>query len=305
MENPLEEDPRLEAVNALLLDWRQGDCVLGEHWFDWQFSPDLPITEGARQAAAEPGSEGGAAEQYPGLAIVTQTCDIVRSCQDRPFLEVCPLLHVEEIRSVRDGKRPRYAYLPGLAPWCLVVDLDRVMTVEKPLLVRLDRVQGCLSDQEQRNFAEALARKRARFAFPDDFTPLAAPLLRRMASKHSKNTAEGKALRQLGEVRVAATPSWEASEVELFIYFIQNVNTVSSSESKSETDAETEPKWDQLLKDWLNLVPLSGRYIKVEGVAVTLDDLRASEYVYSDHLDLDRLSLAAQEMELPTRDRTA
>lgn len=296
MANPPEEDPRLEAVNKLLLNWRQGDCVLGEHWFEWQFAPDLPITEGAAmQAAAEPGGQGGVAQQYPGLAIVTQTCDIVRSCQERPFLEVCPLVHTEEIRSVRDGKRPRYAHLPGLESLGFVVDLDRVMTVEKPLLVQLDRFRGCLSDQDQRNFAEALARKRARFAFPDDFTPFVAPLRKRMMNMHGKNTDEGAALRQLREIRVCATPSWEAEEVELFFYFIKN----------DDVDSISEPKWAEHLEKWLKLVSSNGRFIKVEGLTPALIDMNASEYVHSDRLDLDYLSLAAQQADPPTSESTA
>ena len=284
MANPPEEDPRLSAVNLQLLDWRQGDCVLGEHWFEWQFSPDLPITEGAKHAAAELGSEGGVAEQYPGLAIVTQTCDIVRCCKDRPFLEVCPLVKAEEIRSVRDGKRPRYAYLHGLESRGLVVDLDRVMTVEKPFIVRFERVQGCLSDLDRRIFAEALARKRDRFAFPDDFTLLVTRLRERMKSKHGKRTDEGLALRQLREIRVSANADWDADQIELFFYFIRNDDSISISEEK----------WAEHIDAWLNLVPAGDRYIKVEGLAFSLEDMSASEYVHSDRLDLDYLSLGAQ-----------
>lgn len=284
MPSPRENDPQLEDINLRLKDWRQGDCVLGEHWFSWSFAPDMPITRGAIEAAADTDGEGGTEEQCPGFAIVTQTCDVVRSCEERPFLEVCPLVEIEEISSVRDGKRPRYAYLHGLELLGLVVDLDRVMTVEKPLLVRLERVQGCLSDQDQRNFAEALARKRERFAFPDDFTHLVSRLSEKMKRKHGKMSDQGTAMRDLREIRVFATPSWVAEEVELFFYFIKKGDDASISEEK----------WSGLLDDWLKLVPPEGRYTKVEGLVSTLEDIKASEYVQSDRLDLDYLSLTSQ-----------
>jgi hypothetical protein len=48
--------------------------------------------------------------------------------------------------------------------------------------------------------------------------------------------------------------------------------------------------WDSYLTAWLERVPESGRFVPVDGVVVTLDDLTAREYVESDRLDLDHLS---------------
>jgi hypothetical protein len=44
------------------------------------------------------------------------------------------------------------------------------------------------------------------------------------------------------------------------------------------------------LEAWLKLVPEGGRFVSVQGQLVTLVDLSAFDYVYSDVLDLDRLS---------------
>ena len=49
--------------------------------------------------------------------------------------------------------------------------------------------------------------------------------------------------------------------------------------------------WDNYLDLWLRRVPPEGRFTRVDGVVQTLDDLTGREYVESDPLDLDHLSL--------------
>lgn len=186
-------------ISEALQQWRQGDCVLGEQWFVFRVSPDAPLTDDAA-AAAEDGVENAEGAVF-GFAVVTQTCDIVRDCGERPFVEVCPLVEVDEdkLHEIERGRRPNYAYLPGLASRHLVADLDRVMTVEKPVVAQWERVAGCLDDNDSRRLSLALSRKRARFAFPNDFVTFAAPLKSRMSDKHDKGSDEGRALRALRE----------------------------------------------------------------------------------------------------------
>lgn len=282
-----DDSSRYEVINASLRAWRQGDCVLGEHWFAWRYDPEAPITASSNQGDTQegfvPGEFDMVEEACPGFAVVTQTCDIVRNCLERPFLEVCPLLQVEEeqMSLIRSGKQPGYAYLPGVESRNLVVDLNRVMSLEKPVLVKLVRVPGCITDIDKRNFAEALARKRHRFAFPDEFTDFVRPLIERMKRKHNKNSSEGEALRQLKEVRALASPSWAADSVEIFLFFITDENV----------DLTSSVDWDQFLEQWLGLLPASEQFIKVEGSVFGLSDMTASEYVCSDRLDFDHLSL--------------
>jgi hypothetical protein len=83
-------------------------------------------------------------------------------------VEVSPLVLIENERQLEEIRKRRllrattafstvivYAYLPGLA--------DRM------LVVGWNRVAGCTTDRERATFAEALVRKRGRFAFPDKF----------------------------------------------------------------------------------------------------------------------------------------
>jgi hypothetical protein len=194
----------------------------------------------------------------------------------------------EWIEEIRKLKRPRYAYIAGVVERNLVADLvreawalpNRVMTVEKAVVAGWERIPGCQSDTDIRSLAEALARKRSRFAFPDDFNKFAQKLQKRMQDKHEKTTDEGEALRALREIRVSATPAWDANEVELIFWFIR----------AGEDDRFQDREWYELLDSWLKFLPASGRFSSIDGLVVTLEDMTAKEYVNSNRLDLDRLS---------------
>lgn len=271
----------VQVVDTVLREWCQGDCVLGEQWFVYRFNPQRPLTNNSADVAQE---EVDLTEsKVKGFAVITQTCDVVRSCIARPFIEIAPLVEVDEQRlhEIQRGKRPQYAYISGIAEYKLVADLDRVMTVEKAVVAEWHRVPGCQNDQDVRALRQSLARKRIRFAFPDDFTQFANKLQKRMQEKHDKEESpEGIALRALREIRVRAEPSWNASEVDLMFWFIHY-------EEQSDFEGIG---WDQFLKQWLKLIPESGRFQSVEGSVVSLEDMTAKEYVESDPLDLDHLS---------------
>jgi hypothetical protein len=266
-------------IDASLREWRQGDLALEESWFVHVGDGALPLSEAA--AEAESGVQSLTSEVL-GLVVVTQTCDIVRSCVTRPYIEVAPLVRVSEddLHQVKRGRRPAQASLPTLEKNKLVVDLDRVMTVEKSIVASWNRTPGFARDADGRAFSLALARKRARVAFPDDFVAFATPLMRRMTSKHGKQSDEGRALRALREIRVRAEPSWDADHVKLVFWFIRN---------KDEATFENQ-SWDRFLDDWKKRIQPSGRFVDVQAVVQALDDLTAREYVESDPLDLDYLT---------------
>lgn len=274
-----QDSAEVRYIDEALSQWRQGDAALQERWFIHAADPSRALTP--ESGEAEGGLQAITAE-VEGLVVVTQTCDIVRSCSKRPFIEVVPLVQVETamLQDVRRGRRPAYALVPALAGQGLVADLDRVMTVEKSLVSSWQRTPGCTTDAEAREFAQALARKRSRFAFPDDFTHLVRRLLERLQDKHDKLSQEGRALRALREIRVQATPSWDHEQVELTFWFICD-EAGDSFEGK---------RWNEYVEGWLKLVPASDRFKQVHGVIVALEDLSASDYVGSERLDLDHLS---------------
>jgi hypothetical protein len=121
--------PSETSIDEAVGEWRQGDCVLGEHSFIYRTQLATPLTAPSPSRAAE--GVDIAESEVLGFMVVTQTCDVARSCSDRPYVEVCPLVEVDPPfrRDIAAGRRPRYAFIPALAARGLVADLDRVMTV--------------------------------------------------------------------------------------------------------------------------------------------------------------------------------
>jgi hypothetical protein len=217
-------EPPADALDQAIHDWRQGDCVVGPEWFAYRIDPAYPLTPASGDAAAD-GVHLAEAEVV-GLVVVSQTCDIVRRWGERPYVEMSPLVRVpmERLDEIRKARRPQFAYLPALASDGLVADLDRTMTVEKAVLAGWSRTSGLLTDKERRGFARALARKRNRFPFPDDFNEMVRPLARRLEDKHNKKSPEGDALQALEEIRVRAADSWDSDDVEITFWFIARTN---------------------------------------------------------------------------------
>lgn len=278
-------DPPSAAENQdsanTVADWQQGDCALNVSGFLYRFSRQTPATPESRTAA----DESDVVEvDTPGFVIVTQTCDIQRGVQERPYAAICALIDCPDwtsIEEIKKGLRPRFAYVPGVASRGLIADFDQMMTIEKPLLASWSRLPGCETASEQRAFAAAVSRKFARFAFPDDFVAVVANLTDLIKRKHSKSESdEGKALRELQEIRVAATPDWNRDKVELHFLFIRREEQVGAL---SQT-------WSHWLTRWLGVVKPTDRYVTVSGVVLPLSKIRADEYVVSDQLDLDHLS---------------
>jgi len=244
-------------------------------------APGTPEAE--RLAAETPeGGMGVVVVDAPGFVVVSQTCDIVRSCADRPYVEVCPLTELpdEAMPLVRRGRRGQFVALPTLSDAALAADLDRVTTMEKSALVQFQdqRCPGVSTEAEVRDLAEALARKRGRAAFPDDFVALIAPLQRRIVERHGRDSDEGRFLRAVREIRVRAVPDWAAETVELELLFIFDALATVPADADVSTQA--------LAKR----VVLRGRYADISARSVGLDQISAATYLEADRLDLDHLS---------------
>ena len=280
------------TIDQALRVWRQGDVSLDAGLEFVHFAnlsrPHSPASAQVAEALANDGEaiEAGATavlEEVRGVVILSQTCDIIRGCRDRPFVEVAPLIEVPEqwVEEIRRLKRPAFAYVPTTVGDRLVADLDRTMTVEKALIAGWTRIPGWETDDALRDFARALARKRSRFAFPDDFIAAARNLQEHLIDKHNRQTDEGAHLRALREIRVRAAPSWDDDEVQLSWWFIKEADPV-----------DVQVDWPRFLDQWLALFDQTGRFRLDPPIACRLEDMTARDYVESDHLDLDRLTLS-------------
>ena len=281
--------PTADVIDDEIRQWRQGDVSL-DTGLEFVHLADLsrPHSPASIEAVWSDDAERQVTEVAPiaaeveGVVVLTQTCDIVRSCGNRPFVEIAPLVRFDDatVEQIRRLKRPAFAYVASIAGQGLVADLDRIMTVEKAVVASWARTPGCSTDAESRAFARAIARKRSRFAFPDDFVLAVDRFRRHMLGKHDRNTPEGRHLRALREIRVRGAPSWNHDEVELTIWFIK------------ECDPEgVNPEWSGLVDGWARLFDESNRFHIEATVACRLEDITARDYVESDVLDLDTLSI--------------
>jgi hypothetical protein len=284
---PGEGSDELRRIDAAMQLWRQGDCALEVDWFAHFASPGLALTADAEAWSDDhPGDIPRDVElidsEVDGVVVLSQTCDLVRSALERPFVEVAPLVRMEpsKIEEVRRLRRPRYAYVPGVADRQLVADLDRIMTVEKAVVMTWRRTPGGASETERGAFAEALARKRSRPAFPDDFVQFVLPLKNLLTRRAGKKSAEGLVVDALLEIRVEADPGWDAARVELMFWFVRPEDSELGGLSAD---------WSSWVESWLKLLPASVRY-RAQGAAVPLSRMTALDYCRSDRLDLDHLS---------------
>ena len=275
-------------VDLCLKTWRQGDLLIGADLPFVTFAHrDLPLTEVSKDTVAEDGADTMVIDvlsDEPGYAITSQSCDLVRSCNDRPYVEIAPLVPVDPATMllVQRGKVERFAPHPLLGEKGLVVDLDRVMVVEKPVLACLDpgvRLVGLSSDDERRRFAGTLARKRGRFAFPDDFVAAVRRLRDHIVSKHAKNSPLGGFLASVAEIRMFC-PDWRAEEPEVTMLFLFDEQHQIPADAKKHAD------------DLAGRFTPTGAFKKLKVQVASFETMSAARYRASDLLELDFLSQA-------------
>lgn len=288
--------PDGEDLQAHIRQWRQGDFVLGSQAVVWGYHPDRPLTDTSAELADEAETILGvalASGEVEGLVVISQTCDIIRPFPERPYVQVAPLKRMADASAelaVRRRNQPRYAFLPALGGTGLVVDLDRIFTVEKAMLAHWERQAGCLDDDQRRSLTETIRRYYGRPALPDPFTKAIDNLRGWFKEKHNAGPPPaprgkpaplhvGACLQGLEMTLARPSPSWLADQIHVDFLLIRS----------SLEDGIFEGHWEDFriaCKDKVALPP----NFTMEWQVIPFADLPARLYLESDHLDLDYLS---------------
>ena len=203
---------RISSVTNSSSSWARADrATLSPSIARFGSHTEISRQRSMRRSTLQPGKLSGMYEKADaGLAVLTQTCDLIpRPGRNRPFVAVAPLVELEEQEALeaRRGRRPRYAHLPSYEDGRFCVDLDRITTIETGVLLRYARTPGLSTDRDRATFGKAVARKFGRFPFPDDLPRALAKWRDHVVSKHDKeNSPEGTLYRHALDVRVSVHP---------------------------------------------------------------------------------------------------
>ena len=215
-----------------------------------------------------------------GAVLLTQSCDIVRDYEKKPYVQIASIRNVTdaELERARRGQEIRYLYVPSLAARNLVADLDLISTIDKRTLVERERSEGCSNDDERRQLAQSIARHRVRFAFPDEFNEALRQLRRWVERGADKDSDKGRFIDAILEIRVVAS-DWNDPEALEFICIIP-----------ADTSSDIRAEWTRVHVPALEEKAQSEWCENCTFRLATLREISAEEYLQSDRLDFDGLS---------------
>ena len=228
--NESKPDPvvveRCKTVDTAMKVWRQGDVVDGLPML-WYCHRTMPLTD--TSMSDNPDDEGAlrVVESDAGpMIVVTQTCDIRKTCgpgpNGQPYVQLAPVVDLAGkviLSEAQGGHAVQFAPVPALGDtW--FADLNRCVSVEKAVLCLAVRREGCRTQRERDAFAKVAGTHRQRFAFPDGAETVFDPLRKYLRKKRDKNTAEAMRINEVLEIRAREERGWEADTCELTISFL-------------------------------------------------------------------------------------
>lgn len=290
-----------QSKSDFLRAWQQGDYTCD--------CKDFVLMDQTGAAVKESGFLGAACSNPPvGAVVISQTCDLVRPKAVVPYVIVCPLVHLDDeaYRNMEKGKTPRLGFLPAVRCSKLAVDFSRTMSVAKEALSSWTRKQGCKTEEEQMNFADAIEGFFGRFPFPDDFIECLRPFRGKLFSKYNKpHSSLGRVLQYLEEIRIAVETSRDESDNEVKrIAFLCILPTPRDSKSRFSSDEEASSVQtahiekieedeirEQLLPiikaiSWKSPYELDPKEMYLR----TLDEISAVDYLSTYSLDVNAMS---------------
>lgn len=273
----------------------------------------LVVQKGNLGSAAQTGTH-----EAEGVVITTQTCDLVGPSATEPYVQVSPLFTVADDerkrRWLESGHVPQFVAIPGLDG--MFADLTITVTVEKEALLGNLWTRPIANHHDAELFAQALGRKSSRFAFPDDFQAATKKLRDRIRNKYGKSdSAEGRVLQRVRQVRATATPSWSHHDLRATLIFVLDpaefpigsdletadddvalwISDASIAElcTAIEDPAQSLARpllWEAVTHAWAALCKPVGIVTLVDAEAVTADEFSAADMWATQRLDVDYLS---------------
>lgn len=155
------------------------------------------------------------------VVLLTQTCDLQFTtaaeyrCLVAPVISVSAQVAYEALR----GRRPGFAGLPWVG-LTAVADLSCITTVERSVLVGVVSRGRPRTLRERLHFAETISRYLTRPALPDHINEVLSPFVKRIGEKHDRESAEGRCVHKVSELRLDATPDIDDEEPALNVLMI-------------------------------------------------------------------------------------
>ena len=172
---------------------RQGDWLQGvEH---------IPIATSA--------DEADLTEATPhGVAVLTQCCDLAQN--QSGVVHVSPIVKLSDtaLADAKAGRTSRYASIYD----DIFADLAIVATMSRDTAGTAANVVHRMNAQQRSLFADEIARRFSRFAYPDEVVTVLRPLTEQVRKKARKGGAVGQVLQRVAKLRLECEPSWDATE---------------------------------------------------------------------------------------------
>lgn len=212
---------RAEGVKSFIqgevLDLRDLCVVLADG--EW------PLSDLSAAAAAQVSSQGVIVVPEPVdvVVLLTQTCDLQKTNSEARLCQLAPIVDRGETfaREAQRGRRPGWVAVPWHSA-ASVVDLARITSVERSLIIGATSLGRPTTPREQLHFTETLSRHFTRVALPDPVCDVLAPFLKRMKEKHGRQSSEGRCITIIptGGLRIEATPGLDDSAPALCLLIV-------------------------------------------------------------------------------------
>ncbi|HYM54022.1 MAG TPA: hypothetical protein VES97_01565 [Solirubrobacteraceae bacterium] len=287
----LDEEGRQRAEQIAGSLW-QGDLLATPVAVTLE-APDSSLLEDAHEL--EPVDSAGVWAPAPleiasgWTAIVTQTCDVVRSLEQVEHLQLMPVVELseKEWNEALNGRRGTLFSLPaadGLGIDFPAVDCAICFPVSKAALAHDDvkTLTTPLDPASRILLSHWLMRRVGRYAFPDELEQhILAPLREKLGKSMGKTS-------QAGFLADALIGLWSATEwaAGVSIYFIVDENRIRSRG----VDIDAVKAVEELLRPVHRALGSAGLSVQVTGTVRTLEAVSAYDLMVSHRqVDLDPL----------------